>query len=114
MPMFLAGSKPDDVAGMDLLPGAALDLYPAAAGRNNQSLAERMRVPGRASAGLEGDDPTPHARRPAALKPGVDPHRAGEILRRPPLGGLRAAARDLHSSHPVLWRQTSRAGALEL
>ena len=59
VPVLLARREPDDIAGPDLLDRAALALDPAAAGRDDQRLAERMRVPGGAGAGLEGD-----ARRP--------------------------------------------------
>ena len=45
----------NDVAGADFLDGAARALRPAAAGGDDQRLAERMRVPGGARAGLEGD-----------------------------------------------------------
>ena len=55
MPVLLAGREPDHVAGPDLLDRAALALHPAAAGRDDQRLPERMRVPGSASARLERD-----------------------------------------------------------
>ena len=74
VPVLLAGSEPDHVAGMDLLYRAALALGPAAAGRDDQRLAERMRVPGGAGAGLEGHDGAGDTRRGAALEERVDPH----------------------------------------
>jgi hypothetical protein len=55
VPMLLAGRNPDHVARPDFLDRPAPALHPAAAGRHDQGLAERMRVPCRARAGLEGD-----------------------------------------------------------
>ena len=52
---FSPGGEPDDVAGADFLDRAALALDPAAAGGDDQGLAQRMRVPGGARAGLERD-----------------------------------------------------------
>ena len=52
---FSPGREPDDVARPDFLDRAALALHPAAAGRDDQRLAQRMGVPGGARAGLEGD-----------------------------------------------------------
>src|SRR5262245_4785499 len=53
VPVLLAGRKPDHVARPDLLDRAALALRPAAAERDDQGLAERMGMPGGASARLE-------------------------------------------------------------
>ena len=66
VPVLLAGRKPDDVAGPDFLDRAALALRPAAAGGDDQGLAERMGVPGGAGAGLEGDAGAADAGRIAA------------------------------------------------
>ena len=71
-----AGRDPDDVAGPDLLDRAALALHPAGAGGDDQRLAQRMRVPGGAGAGLEGDDAAADARRIAALEALVDATRS--------------------------------------
>ena len=54
--MLFAGREPHDIAGADFLNRAAFALHPAATGRNDQRLAERMRMPGRARTGLEGDE----------------------------------------------------------
>ena len=62
---------------------AALPLRPAAAGGDDQRLAERMRVPGGARARLEGDGIGGRARRGADRKQRVDAHGAGEPVRRP-------------------------------
>src|SRR5882672_7608253 len=53
MPMLLAGRAPDHIAGPDFLFGFAPTLRPAAAGRDEQCLPERVRVPCSASTGLE-------------------------------------------------------------
>ena len=45
MPVLLAGREPNHVTGMDFLDRASPALCPAAAGRDNESLAERMRMP---------------------------------------------------------------------
>src|SRR3954470_17829667 len=94
VPVLLAGRNPDHVAGADLLLRAAVALGPAAAGRDDQRLAERMRMPGRAGAGLEGHDGAGDTRRGAALEGRVDPHGSGEIVGRALGRGLRPAALD--------------------
>ena len=55
VPVFLARRKPDDVARVYFLDRAALALRPTATGGNNQGLAQRVGVPGRASTRLERD-----------------------------------------------------------
>ena len=55
MPVLLAGREPDHIAGPDLLDRSALALSPAAAGRHDQGLTERMRMPCGPRARLEGD-----------------------------------------------------------
>jgi hypothetical protein len=55
VPVLLARREPDHVAGMDFLDRAALPLDPAAAGRDDQGLPERMGVPRRPGPGLERD-----------------------------------------------------------
>ena len=56
VPMLLAGSEPDDVAGADFLDRTALALDATTPGGDDQRLAERMGVPGGTGAGLECDD----------------------------------------------------------
>ncbi len=73
---FLAGMVPDHVARANLFFRTTLALHPAAAGRDDQRLAQRMRVPGGASAGLEGYDRTADTRGIAASQRRVDPHGA--------------------------------------
>src|SRR5215207_3997173 len=55
VPVLYPRREPDHVAGTDLLDRPALALHPAAAGRDDQGLAERVRVPRRPRAGLERD-----------------------------------------------------------
>src|SRR3954452_25056475 len=88
VPVLHARGKPDDVARPDLLDRATLVLHPAAAGSHDQGLAERMGVPGRARAGLEGDGGTANARRGTSLERRIDPYVAGEIIRRSFAGRL--------------------------
>jgi hypothetical protein len=83
VPMLLARREPDDVPRPDLLDRPALALRNAAAGRDNQCLPQRMRVPGRARAGLERDAGAADARRIGCLEHRVDADRAGEPFRRP-------------------------------
>jgi hypothetical protein len=54
VPMLLSGREPNDISGPDLLDRAAPSLRPAAAGRDDESLTERMRVPCRPRARLKG------------------------------------------------------------
>ena len=83
VPVFLAGRKPHHVAGSDFFDRGAPALYQPRAGGDDQSLAERMRVPGRARAGLERDAGAADARRIGRLEQRVDTDRAGEPFRRP-------------------------------
>src|ERR1700728_1200972 len=55
VPMLLTWGEPDDVAGSDLLDGAARALGSTAAGGDDQCLTQRMRMPGGAGTGFEGD-----------------------------------------------------------
>jgi Tripartite tricarboxylate transporter family receptor len=62
MPVPLARPEPDHVAGANLLQRPALALRPATTCGDDQRLAERMRVPGGARAGLKGDEGAGDAR----------------------------------------------------
>ena len=104
MPMPQAGREPDDIAGPDFLDRPALRLCPAEPGRDDQRLAERMRVPRTARARLERDVPAGYARRIARLEQWVDAHRASEVIRRSLGGRPRAVSCDLHCSIPCLSR----------
>ena len=82
MPMLLARREPDHVAGTDFLDRAALALDPAAAGRDDQGLAQRVRVPGGPAPGLERDLAAA-ARAGSRLKQRIDAYSAGELIGRP-------------------------------
>src|SRR5208283_3416076 len=96
VPMFLAGREPHDVAGPDLLNRAALALYPAQPGCDDQRLTERMRVPGCPRARFKGDGSPADAGWIFTRERCVDTHGAGKIVRRAFGRGLRAASLDLH------------------
>ena len=88
VPVLFSGRKPDDVAGTDLLDGPAPALGAAAAGGDDEGLAERMGVPGGARAGLEGDAGADDARGIGRLKQRIDADRAGEVICRALAGWL--------------------------
>src|SRR3954466_14443776 len=83
VPVLLVRRTPHDVAGTNDMHGPALALHVAAAGRADQRLAERMRVPVAARARLEGDIRAARARRRRRLEQLVDTYGAGKVLRRP-------------------------------
>jgi hypothetical protein len=89
MPVLFAGGKPDDVARPDFLDRTALALRPAAAERDDEGLAERMGMPGRACARLERDGGASDTRRRTTLEGRVDADGAREIIRRALCGGRR-------------------------
>ena len=104
VPVLLARREPDHVARPDLLDRAAPRAAPAAAGRHDQGLAQRVGVPCGAGAGLEGDAGAGGARRIGRLEQRVDAHRAGEPVGRTLAGWLRAASLDVHGDSPLGWR----------
>src|SRR5436309_6891233 len=55
VPVLLPRREPDHVAGTDLLDGTSVALHTAAAGRDDQGLSQRVRMPRRPGPGLEGD-----------------------------------------------------------
>src|SRR6187200_104438 len=97
MPVPFARLEPDNVAGADLLDGAAVPLHASTTGGDYQRLPEWMCVPGRAGTRFEGHDRAADARRRRSLKPRVDPHRTREPVRRSLGRWLRAALCNLHS-----------------
>ena len=80
VPMFHARRNPDDVAGPDVLNGAVPFLHKADASRDDQGLAERVRVPGGASARREGHGCAADPSEPAPFETVIHAHRAGEIF----------------------------------
>jgi hypothetical protein len=88
VPMFLARRKPDHVAGPDFLDQAAPSLRPATAGGHDKSLAQRVGMPGRARAGLEGDACAANTRGLRRVEQRIDANGAREIVRRSFAGRL--------------------------
>src|SRR5579859_8101955 len=73
MPMLLPGRKPYHITGPDFFDQATPTLYAPAAGRDDQSLAERMRVPCCPRARLKGYAGALNKRRVGRLKQRVNP-----------------------------------------
>ena len=96
VPVFFAGGKPDDIAGTDLLDGRAFALSQAAAGGDDQRLAERVGMPCGSRARLEGDACTLNECWIRSLEERIDPYCAGEPIGGSFGGGLRTVAFDLH------------------
>jgi hypothetical protein len=92
VPVFFTRRKPDYIARTDFLDRPALALDTPTAGRDDQGLTERMRVPCRARTGLETNAGTNNACRVGRLEQRIDPDRTGEIIRRSLAGRLRIAA----------------------
>src|SRR5882762_2279282 len=107
MPMLFARRAPDDIAGTDNLDRPAPALHEAAAGRDDERLTERMRVPITARAWLERYVGAARPCRSGCLEKLVDPYRAGEILGRPPGRGLRTVSFDVHLQPRIHERCTS-------
>src|SRR3954471_21490552 len=84
MPMPVTWWAPDDVARPDFFDRTTFTLRPADAGSDDQSLTERMLVPGRASPGLERHDGSADSRRPLSLEQPVD----ADVAREPLCGSL--------------------------
>jgi hypothetical protein len=97
VPVFFARRKPDYVSGADLFDGRAFALSPAAAGRDDQRLAERVGVPCGSGARFEGDACSLNQCGLGGLEERIDTNCAGEPIGRSFGGGLRAAAFDLHA-----------------
>jgi hypothetical protein len=80
VPVFFARGKPDHIAGTDLLDWRALALSPAAAGSDDQRLAERVGMPCGSRARLEGDTCTLNKGGIRRLEEWIDPYCAGEPI----------------------------------
>ena len=102
MPVLLPGREPDHVARPDLLDRSALALHPAAAGGDDQRLAQRMGVPRGARARLEGDAGAGDPGGIGRAEQRIDPHRAGETVLRTFAGGLGSYSLDVHLPSPSL------------
>ena len=72
MPVLLTRRKPDHITRPDFLDRPAPALHPAAARRDDQRLAQRVRVPCGPGAGLERDAGRRNACRIVCLKQGVN------------------------------------------
>ena len=100
VPMLLTRRKPNDVAGMNFLDGAAIFLHPAAAGSHDEGLSKGMGVPGGACSRLEGDTGAGDQRWVGRLKEWINADGAGKPICRTLAGWLRADAFNIHD--PIL------------
>jgi hypothetical protein len=82
MPVLFAGREPHHITGMNLLDRSAITLSPTTAGRDDERLAERMRVPCSPRARLECYAGALNKRWIRRLKQRTDAYRACE-----PFGG---------------------------
>ena len=79
MPVLFARSKEHDVTGPNRLDRPPVTLHASEPGQDQDGLPERMGVPGRPRARLEGDGGA--RERAAAGERRVDPNVAGKIIR---------------------------------
>src|SRR5438093_2944212 len=100
VPVFLAGFNPHDIARPDFFDGAARELHASETRRDDQRLAEGMRVPGGAGRRLECHDRPGDSRGRAPLERRIDSHRPGEPLGWSFAGRLRTAFCDVHVRVP--------------
>ena len=105
---FTPGGIQTTSPGADLLDGATPVLYQSDAGRDDQRLAKRMRVPSGAGAGLKGHRSAADPRRRATLKTAVDAYRAREVL-----GGTDAGAWEPARWTTMSWLLWAKADAVE-
>ncbi|MNP33775.1 hypothetical protein D3C76_1270360 [compost metagenome] len=94
MPVTGVRRNPDSVARPDFLSRAALLLHVADAGGDDQRLPQRVGVPRRACAGLEGHRAAADARRRITVEQAINAHRAGKVLSSALDRGLRAVRRN--------------------
>jgi hypothetical protein len=76
VPMLFARREPDDVTRANFLDRSSPTLHPATAASHDERLAQRVRVPRGASAGLEGDTGAKRACRNRRFEQRVNAHRA--------------------------------------
>lgn len=88
MPMLHATRNPDHIAWPDFFDWRAFELDPAETGRDDQRLAEWVRVPRGAGARLERDAGTTDAGRLRRLEEQIDAHGSGKVIGRPGAGRL--------------------------
>ncbi len=81
MPVLFSGFEPDPVTGLNHLNRAAFALSPATSSRHEESLAERVSVPCRSRARLEGDDGAADAGWIRRLEGLIDANCASEPVR---------------------------------
>ena len=86
--MLHSGRDQDDVALVKLLDGTSPTLDPAGPRRHDQHLADRMAVPSRACAGLEGDQAAGSMRRCLSSEQELNANRASKMVGRPILRSL--------------------------
>jgi hypothetical protein len=94
--MLQSWRKPDHITGSDFLDWAAFDLHPAAASRDNEPLAERMRVPSRPGTRFESNGCRTRTRGSVWVEQGINANGAGEPISRSFDGGLRAYSFNFH------------------
>ena len=80
MPVLLTWRNPDHIPRTDFFDRPAPTLYPAAACRHDQILAQRVGVPCCPGAGLERDTGAENTRRSGRVEERVNAYRAGEII----------------------------------
>jgi len=100
MPMLLAGREPDHISWAYFFDRPALTLDPAQSRRDDQCLAERVRVPRGARAGLEGDVPAVDAPGRGRLEQWINADGTGEPVGGPLARRFGAASFDVHSRSP--------------
>lgn len=95
MPMLLLRFKPDDITGVHIFDWSALTLNPAEAFSDEESLAERVCVLGRACARLKSDGRA--GKRTTTRKGRIDPDSAGKPFGRSFNGGFETRTTDIHT-----------------
>ena len=87
-PMLFARREPDDVTRANFLDRSSPTLHPAAAAGHDERLAQRVRVPRGAGAGLEGHTGTTRACRNRRFEQRVNTHGAHprRVARKLPVG----------------------------